>query len=121
MSRPSSRIWVTDSLVLCDRRLKYLEAVKKSRAARVAGVPPATLRAGGGCGAISLSLVVNDVTTSPPPRSSISPRKLHQRGPLWISSQPLRAQGAGHRKPATVDCDSTHLRPAPCALCPNER
>src|SRR6266849_1206481 len=49
-------------------------------------VPPATLRAGGGCGAISASLVVNDVNTSPPPRSLISPRKLHQRGPLWISS-----------------------------------
>ena len=53
-------------------------------------VPPATLRAGGGCGAICASLVVNDVITSPPPRSSISPRKLHQRGPLWISSQPPR-------------------------------
>src|SRR5712691_5578188 len=51
-------------------------------------VPPATLRAGGGCGAICASLVVNDVITSPPPHSSISPRKLHQRGPLWISSQP---------------------------------
>src|SRR5438477_11350806 len=57
-------------------------------------VPPATVRAGGGCGAICASLVVNDVITSPPPRSSISPRKLHQRGPLWISSQPLRADKA---------------------------
>jgi len=41
--------------------------------------PPATLRAGGDCGAISASLVVNDVTTSPPPRSLISHRKPHQR------------------------------------------
>ncbi|MFN2443274.1 MAG: hypothetical protein ABR517_11380, partial [Thermoanaerobaculia bacterium] len=31
--------------------------------------------------AISASLVVHDATASPPPRSLISPRKLHQRGP----------------------------------------
>src|SRR5258707_15697302 len=89
------------------------EAVKKSRAARVTGAapsdasrrdagdagpslrsggeadggaPPVTLRAGGGCAAISASLVVSDATASPPPRSLISQRKLHRRGPLWISS-----------------------------------
>src|ERR1700675_1728865 len=44
-----------------------------------AGSPPAPLRAGVGCGQSAASLVVNDVTTSPPPRSLHLSRKRHQR------------------------------------------
>src|SRR2546428_3684802 len=40
---------------------------------------PATRRAGAGCGRSAASLVVNDVTTSPPPRSLHLGRKRHQR------------------------------------------
>src|SRR5258706_3662016 len=60
-----------------------------------------TLRAGGGCAAISASLVVSDATASPPPRSLISQRKLHQRGPLWIFSQPLTKQSGTTRPGCT--------------------
>src|SRR5438552_16004970 len=77
-------------------------------------VPPATLRAGGGCGTICASLVVNDVITSPPPRSSISPRKLHQRGPLWISSQPLSTPFAKfefrERERQSAGCEAARRR-----------
>ncbi|PYQ47925.1 MAG: hypothetical protein DMF59_17570 [Acidobacteria bacterium] len=44
-----------------------------------AGSPPATRRAGADCGRSAASLVVNDVTTSPPPRSLHLGRKRHQR------------------------------------------
>jgi hypothetical protein len=67
------------------------DAVTSLRSARETdgGASPATLRAGGDCGAISSLLVVNDVTTSPPPRASISPRKPHQRKAMYFGRTTL--------------------------------
>ncbi len=76
--------------------------------------PPATRRADGDCGAISLLLVVNDATASPPPRASISPRKPHQRKATYFGRttlvQPPRSPQLGHAQEILSECAKSQGR-----------
>ena len=77
-------------------------------------VATVTLRAGGGCAAISSSLVVDDVTTSLPPRSSISQRKRHQRNCVEFTDGTLGPNfGANIRPPAST---YNRIMPQPVTL-----